>query len=157
KRTGRSSPVQRRTGRAASSGGDRRGGVDRTQSAADPGRPADPGGYSRGPSRLFSPRLPAPARLGLRGHHPVRPRLASGRPAREVAGLSSDFLLHPRKCSLYNGPNFRLTDERFAARALRGPCSMTIRTFQPGDDAVQVSIYNEAAADLPKFKPATID
>jgi len=34
---------------------------------------------------------------------------------------------------------------------------MTIRTFQPGDDAVQVSIYNEAAADLPKFKPATID
>jgi len=34
---------------------------------------------------------------------------------------------------------------------------MTIRPFQPGDDAAKVSIYNEAAADLPKFKPATLD
>lgn len=34
---------------------------------------------------------------------------------------------------------------------------MTIRTFQPGDEAAQVSIYNEAAAALPKFKPATLD
>jgi hypothetical protein len=34
---------------------------------------------------------------------------------------------------------------------------MTIRTFQPGDDIVQVSIYNEAAGELPKFKPATLD
>ena len=34
---------------------------------------------------------------------------------------------------------------------------MTIRTFTAGDDAAQVSIYNEAAADLPKFKPATLD
>jgi hypothetical protein len=34
---------------------------------------------------------------------------------------------------------------------------MSIRTFQPGDDAAQVSIYNEAAAGLPKFKPATLD
>jgi hypothetical protein len=34
---------------------------------------------------------------------------------------------------------------------------MSIRTFQPGDEAAQVSIYNEAAADLPKFKPATLD
>jgi hypothetical protein len=34
---------------------------------------------------------------------------------------------------------------------------MTIRTFVPGDDAAQVSIYNEAAAELPKFKPATLD
>ncbi len=34
---------------------------------------------------------------------------------------------------------------------------MTIRTFQAGDDVAQVSIYNEAGADLPKFKPATID
>lgn len=34
---------------------------------------------------------------------------------------------------------------------------MTIRTFQPGDDIAQVSIYNEAAAGLPKFKSATID
>jgi hypothetical protein len=34
---------------------------------------------------------------------------------------------------------------------------LTIRTFQPGDDAAQVSIYNEAAADLPRFKPATLD
>src|SRR5579884_2908103 len=34
---------------------------------------------------------------------------------------------------------------------------MTIRTYQPGDDAALVSIYNEAAAGLPKFKPATLD
>jgi hypothetical protein len=34
---------------------------------------------------------------------------------------------------------------------------MTIRSFQPGDEAAQVSIYNEAAAELPKFKPATLD
>ena len=34
---------------------------------------------------------------------------------------------------------------------------MTIRTYQPGDETAQVSIYNEAAADLPKFKPATLD
>jgi hypothetical protein len=34
---------------------------------------------------------------------------------------------------------------------------MNVRTFQPGDDAVQVSIYNEAAATLPKFKAATLD
>jgi len=34
---------------------------------------------------------------------------------------------------------------------------MTIRTFQPGDEAAQVSIYNEASAELPKFKEATLD
>ena len=34
---------------------------------------------------------------------------------------------------------------------------MTIRTFTVGDDAAQVSIYNEAAATLPKFKPVTLD
>ncbi len=34
---------------------------------------------------------------------------------------------------------------------------MTIRTFQAGDDLAQVGIYNEAAGDLPKFKPATLD
>jgi hypothetical protein len=34
---------------------------------------------------------------------------------------------------------------------------MTIRTFQAGDEVAQVSIYNEAAAALPKFKAATID
>jgi hypothetical protein len=34
---------------------------------------------------------------------------------------------------------------------------VTIRTFQPGDDAAQVGIYNEAAAALPKFKQATLD
>lgn len=34
---------------------------------------------------------------------------------------------------------------------------MTIRTFQPGDETAQVGIYNEAAADLPKFKAATLD
>ncbi len=34
---------------------------------------------------------------------------------------------------------------------------MTIRTYQPGDELAQVSIYNEAASSLPKFKPATVD
>ena len=34
---------------------------------------------------------------------------------------------------------------------------MEIRTYGPGDDAAQVSIYNEAAAELPRFKPATLD
>lgn len=34
---------------------------------------------------------------------------------------------------------------------------MTIRTYQVGDDVAQVSIYNEAGAPLPKFKPATVD
>jgi len=34
---------------------------------------------------------------------------------------------------------------------------MTIRTFDAGDEATQVSIYNEAAADLPRYKPATLD
>ena len=34
---------------------------------------------------------------------------------------------------------------------------MTIRTFQAGDDLAQVSIYNESAGDLPRFKPATLD
>jgi hypothetical protein len=34
---------------------------------------------------------------------------------------------------------------------------MTIRVFQSGDEAAQVSIYNEAAAELPKFKPATLE
>lgn len=34
---------------------------------------------------------------------------------------------------------------------------MKIRTYQPGDELAQVAIYNEAAADLPKFKPSTIE
>jgi hypothetical protein len=34
---------------------------------------------------------------------------------------------------------------------------MNIRTFVPGDDEVQVSLYNEAAAHLPKFKAASLD
>ncbi len=34
---------------------------------------------------------------------------------------------------------------------------MTIRTYQPGDELAQVSIYNEAAGSLPKFKVATVD
>src|SRR5262245_32962049 len=34
---------------------------------------------------------------------------------------------------------------------------MNIRTFKPGDEAQQVSIYNEAGAGLPRFKPATLD
>ncbi|MBY0525048.1 MAG: hypothetical protein K2R98_16705 [Gemmataceae bacterium] len=34
---------------------------------------------------------------------------------------------------------------------------MTIRNYQPNDEAAQVAVYNEAAFDLPKYKPATID
>jgi GNAT superfamily N-acetyltransferase/ribosomal protein S18 acetylase RimI-like enzyme len=34
---------------------------------------------------------------------------------------------------------------------------MQLRAYQPGDETVQVEIYNEAAAALPKFKPATVD
>jgi hypothetical protein len=34
---------------------------------------------------------------------------------------------------------------------------MTIRTFQPADEEAQAHIYNQAAAALPKFKPATIE
>jgi hypothetical protein len=34
---------------------------------------------------------------------------------------------------------------------------MTIRSFEAGDEAAQVAIYNEATADLPKYKPATLD
>ncbi|HEY7153585.1 MAG TPA: hypothetical protein VH575_06470 [Gemmataceae bacterium] len=34
---------------------------------------------------------------------------------------------------------------------------MEIRTYRPGDEAAQVSIYNEAAGELPKFKAATPD
>jgi hypothetical protein len=34
---------------------------------------------------------------------------------------------------------------------------MEIRTYRPGDEAAQVSIYNEAAGELPKFKTATLD
>jgi hypothetical protein len=32
-----------------------------------------------------------------------------------------------------------------------------IRMYEPGDEAAQVGIYNEAAAALPKFKAATLD
>src|SRR5262245_15850458 len=34
---------------------------------------------------------------------------------------------------------------------------MSIRTFIPGDEVAQVGIYTEAAAELPRFKPSTID
>jgi hypothetical protein len=34
---------------------------------------------------------------------------------------------------------------------------MAIRTYRAGDEAAQVSIYNEAAGELPRFKPATLD
>jgi hypothetical protein len=34
---------------------------------------------------------------------------------------------------------------------------VNIRNFERGDAAAQVAIFNEAAADLPKFKPATLD
>lgn len=32
---------------------------------------------------------------------------------------------------------------------------MDIRQFQPGDEAAQAAVYNEAARELPRFKPAT--
>ena len=31
---------------------------------------------------------------------------------------------------------------------------MKIRTYRPGDEAAQAALYNEAAAHLPRFKPA---
>ena len=34
---------------------------------------------------------------------------------------------------------------------------MEIRTYRSGDEVAQVSIYNEAGSDLPKFKVATLD
>jgi hypothetical protein len=34
---------------------------------------------------------------------------------------------------------------------------MEIRSYRPGDDVAQVSLYNEAAGRLPKFKPITLD
>jgi hypothetical protein len=34
---------------------------------------------------------------------------------------------------------------------------MEIRAYRSGDETAQVSIYNEAAADFPKFKAATLD
>jgi hypothetical protein len=34
---------------------------------------------------------------------------------------------------------------------------MEIRTYRAGDETAQVSIYNEAAGELPKFKAATLD
>src|SRR5438876_94602 len=34
---------------------------------------------------------------------------------------------------------------------------MSIRTYQPGYEIAQVGIYNEATAELPKFKPATLE
>src|SRR3954453_20005955 len=34
--------------------------------------------------------------------------------------------------------------------------AVTVRNFRPGDEAAQVSIYNETAVDLPRFKPATM-
>jgi hypothetical protein len=38
-----------------------------------------------------------------------------------------------------------------------GGLVVRIRTFERGDDNALVAIYNEAAGDLPKFKPATLD
>jgi hypothetical protein len=34
---------------------------------------------------------------------------------------------------------------------------MHIRTYQPGDEVAQAAIFDEAAGDLPKFKPATAE
>lgn len=33
--------------------------------------------------------------------------------------------------------------------------TVTIRTYQPGDETAQADVYNEAASGLPKFKPAS--
>src|SRR5207302_2749084 len=38
-----------------------------------------------------------------------------------------------------------------------GVSAMMTRNFQAGDETAQVAIYNEATAQLPKFKPATLD
>lgn len=35
--------------------------------------------------------------------------------------------------------------------------AVRIRTYQPGDEVAQAALFNEAAAGLPKFKPATAD
>jgi hypothetical protein len=35
--------------------------------------------------------------------------------------------------------------------------TLKIRNFEPGDEGAQLRIFNEAAAKLPKFKPATLD
>src|SRR5262249_20340826 len=43
------------------------------------------------------------------------------------------------------------------ARLLQGGSHVKIRVFQPGDESAQLKIYNEAAAKLPGFKPATLD
>src|SRR5262249_24084745 len=40
---------------------------------------------------------------------------------------------------------------------LPGGSQLKIRVFQPGDESAQLRIFNEAAANLPKFKPATLD
>src|ERR1700687_1978405 len=50
-----------------------------------------------------------------------------------------------------------LATDRAALEPRRGGPNMAIRTYRPGDEVAQVSIYNEAAAELPKFKPATLD
>src|SRR5207253_2463826 len=49
------------------------------------------------------------------------------------------------------------TLRRDYANPLREGPNVTIRTFLPGDEVAQVGIYNETAAELPKFKPATVD
>src|SRR5438105_2386744 len=46
---------------------------------------------------------------------------------------------------------------RILTRGARGFPTMQIRNFEPGDEAAQVGIYNEAAGSLPRFKPATLD
>ena len=38
----------------------------------------------------------------------------------------------------------------------KGDGRRLISTFLPGDEVAQVAIYNEAAADLPRFKSATL-
>src|SRR5947199_1372821 len=39
---------------------------------------------------------------------------------------------------------------------LQGELLVNFRTFQRGDEAAQVAIYNEAAGTLPRFKPASL-
>jgi hypothetical protein len=51
----------------------------------------------------------------------------------------------------------KVTGDKLWLSTPGGQTAVNIRTYQPGDDAIQAAIFNEAAADLPRFKPATAD
>src|SRR5581483_11422853 len=54
-----------------------------------------------------------------------------------------------------SGPGRSEATRRPSAR--RGERTVNIRTYERGDEAEQAAIYNEAAAALPRFKPATVE